>query len=676
MVLTDFSNHPAVPGQNRIPFDEAATHQRTDMSIFSWEKTQELRAGNYTVWDHWFQKPSSNLEGKEHTIGSISVGQVNHKLKVGGNDQLEIYEYPGGYAHRFDGIDRNGQPKAEGVQTVFRESQRTVTIRMEQEEAAAIEIRGVCNCLNFVPGHKFSLEHHFDGDGEYLLTSAEHQARLGDNYLKGNESDFHYETQFICIPAALSYRPQRQTPKPVISGTQTAIVVGPAGEEIFCDKYGRVKVQFYWDREGKKNANSSCWLRVAQVWAGNGWGAFFWPRIGHEVVVTFEEGDPDRPLIIGSVYNAENMPWYSLPAKKQLAGFKSASVHGKAHEHFNGIVFDDAKGHEQLEIHSERHMSFNAEFDKVFHGGRHKGERVAVANVFTVGKLIPGGGGSGGGPRYRFTSLGTLGGGGSGGSPIVGKDMAVPKAQGLLGLNAQTVFGENIQTALGINHQLAVGSNYQVCINPLGLLSGLQVNPLVQGALGGGIGGNMQFTIGTSAQLTYGRAFEINVGAPKVELKSGTDVQDPVTYVLCLAITAAALLYVYAFGHFDNDDTRANLTILFQILLDGLFGACVYAEGKKRQVDQNAEEIRKDVFELNHETWTPGVSDKPGPPSPDFMTKPLADTGLYGLKEDLTASAFLLLPVVIGGVVLPLVVAGENEHSSDDDLPPQSQQGQ
>jgi type VI secretion system secreted protein VgrG len=184
------------------------------------------------------------------------------------------------------------------------------------------------------------------------------------------------------------------TPEPVIAGIQTATVVGPPGEEIFCDKYGRIKVQFHWDREGKQDADSSCWLRVAQVWAGKGWGAFFWPRIGHEVVVVFEEGDPDQPLIIGSVYNAENMPWFALPSQKQLAGFKSASVRGLANQNYNGIVFDDEKGHEHLAIHSERNMSFNSEHDKMIHAGRHKGERVSSASVFTVGRLS--GGGSGG----------------------------------------------------------------------------------------------------------------------------------------------------------------------------------------------------------------------------------------------------------------------------------------
>jgi type VI secretion system secreted protein VgrG len=174
---------------------------------------------------------------------------------------------------------------------------------------------------------------------------------------------------------------------PQIAGMQTATVVGPPGEEIWVDKYGRVKVQFHWDREGKMNANSSCWIRVAQVWAGKGWGGFFWPRISHEVVVIFEEGDPDQPLIIGSVYNHDNMPPFPLPADKTLGGVKSCSVTGNSAQNFNGIVFFDAKGHEHTSIHSERHMTLNAEYDTRMRTGRHRGQRVPGASLLTVGRL-------------------------------------------------------------------------------------------------------------------------------------------------------------------------------------------------------------------------------------------------------------------------------------------------
>jgi hypothetical protein len=164
------------------------------------------------------------------------------------------------------------------------------------------------------------MERHFDGNGWYLLTRVEHEATQG-GLRSGEEIAFSYENRFRCLPAALPYRPARRTPKPTIPGTQTAMVVGPKESEICVDQFGRVKVQFPWDRHGTKNMDSSCWLRVAQVWAGQGWGACFWPRVGHEVVVSFTEGDPDRPLVVGSVYNETSMPGLGLPPNAAVSGF-------------------------------------------------------------------------------------------------------------------------------------------------------------------------------------------------------------------------------------------------------------------------------------------------------------------------------------------------------------------
>jgi len=385
MIVTDFM-HPTIEGQSSVIYDELSGGSREDMRITNWEKIQELRAGEYTLRDHCFELPAHHLEAKRKTVKLVTVGKVNHSLSAGGNDQLEIYEYPGGYAQRFDGIDANGTPRPRDLKRIFEDRDRTVRIRMEQEDVGSLEIRGGSNCGNFGAGHKFVLDRHFDANGQYLLTHVEHLARQS-GYRSTETTLFHYENRFTCIPLSLRYRPRRVTPKPVIAGVQTATVVGPPGEEIFCDRYGRVKVQFHWDREGKRDANSSCWLRVAQIWAGKGWGAFFWPRIGHEVVVTFEEGDPDQPIIIGSVYNAANMPVFRLPAAKKFAGIKSATVGGKPAKHFNGILFVDELGKEHLAIHSERHMVINTEFDTSYTTGRQIGQRVPGAKTVTVGRL-------------------------------------------------------------------------------------------------------------------------------------------------------------------------------------------------------------------------------------------------------------------------------------------------
>ncbi|MCZ6678718.1 MAG: type VI secretion system tip protein TssI/VgrG, partial [Candidatus Poribacteria bacterium] len=170
-----------------------------------------------------------------------------------------------------------------------------------------------------------------------------------------------YENEFECIPTRSAFRPRRNTPKPIVQGIQTAIVVGPKGEEIYTDAQGRVKVQFHWDTDGKYDDKSSCWLRVGQAWAGAGWGSLFLPRVGNEVVVNFIEGDPDQPIIIGSVYNGDNLPPYKLPAEKTKSTIKSNT--SKGGKGFNEIRFDDKKGDEQIFIHAENDMDIRIKND-------------------------------------------------------------------------------------------------------------------------------------------------------------------------------------------------------------------------------------------------------------------------------------------------------------------------
>lgn len=661
MVVVDAPNqHPFLPDPSSVLYGEVSAGVREDMRVTSWEKTQELRSNEYTLWDHCFELPGNHLEAEEKIIESVPVGKATHKLTPGNGEKLEIYDYPGGYAQRFDGVDRNGAPRPQDLRGIFEDRQRTVRIRMQQEETATLGIRGAGDCGHFTAGYKFTLKRHFDADDQYLLTSVEHHAHLGGF---GNSSgpEFSYENRFTCIPAALPYRPQRATRKPVIAGVQTATVVGPPGEELFCDKYGRVKVQFHWDREGKKDSNSSCWLRVAQVWAGSGWGAFFWPRIGNEVVVVFEEGDPDQPLIIGSLYNAENMPPFPLPAKNNLTGFKSATVRGKAYKNFNGVVFDDTNGHEHLALHSERHMSFNSEFDKVFHAGRHKGERVSGASTFTVGTL-PGGGGSGGGSNPAWPK---------------------PYPQGVLGLNAAMVYGENVQAVVGTNHQLALGNNFQICINPVGLMccsSTLPEVPFFTEALSSGVGGNMQLTIGTNAQLVYGQNIEVDAGMPKLELHRGSETENALSYGIVAVIGALTVLYALAYGLLDKDWKRAATTITFQGCLDILLAILMMIELETKQmpskddpeldpfsnkVNQAMDRLRENdrqtlMDHAKHINWT--MEDMG-----EFMGSPM--------RISPSATEFFgALSVVLGAAVLPLVLVADHEKDPEDAQKQQQQQ--
>jgi type VI secretion system secreted protein VgrG len=286
-------------------------------------------------------------------MDSVPVGSTEHKLLCG-NDGLEIYEHPGRYAHWFDGVNKSGGEQSAELDKIFQENQRTAEIRMQQEALPGLLIEGAGNCRHFIPGHKFRLADHESEDGQYVLTSVYHTARQELARQSGGEGEFYYENRFECIPVALPFRPQRVTPLPRIYGTQTAVVVGPSGEEIFTDRYGRVKVQFHWDRQGRYDPDSSCWLRVSQPWAGKGWGSVSIPRIGQEVVVDFLEGDPDRPLVVGKVYNAEQMPPYELPAGAVVCGLKSNSTKGGGG--YNEISMNDTRKKEQITVHAQYDM--------------------------------------------------------------------------------------------------------------------------------------------------------------------------------------------------------------------------------------------------------------------------------------------------------------------------------
>jgi type VI secretion system secreted protein VgrG len=328
-----------------------------------WEKVQELRAGKVTFRDHTFEQPQANFEVTRTVLPEVVAGQVTHPLN-GLNTALELYDYPGQYAKRFDSINSHGAEQPAEIGKIYRDEERTARIRMEQETTAALAVQGEAESRQFVAGHTFalqtdrgSIEEQAQADGVYLLTSVRHNFGQPPASTSQNGQTFSYRNSFSCTPAGLPYRPLRTVPKPVIAGTQTAVVVGPPGEELYVDKYGRVKVQFFWDREGKRDLDSSCWVRVAQVWAGQHWGAHFWPRIGQEVVVAFEEGDPDQPLIVGSVYNAQNLPPYELPKHQTQSGIKSRSTLKGTPQNFNEIRFEDKKGQEEIYVQAERNLN-------------------------------------------------------------------------------------------------------------------------------------------------------------------------------------------------------------------------------------------------------------------------------------------------------------------------------
>jgi type VI secretion system secreted protein VgrG len=329
--------HKNCPVQHKVRFNynPGTSHFGEDV-VQTWGAEQELRPGKYALNDYNFQTPSTSLLAKVQTVAEI-----------GGNTKYEIYDYP-------------------GIHTKKDEGDTVTKIRMEEEESVHYLISGSSNCRSFASGYKFHLDEHSrkDQDGDYLLTDLTHSASVGDSYsASGDDAKETYTNHFTCIPLAVPFRPQRLTPKPVVQGPQTAVVVGPSGEEIYPDKYGRVKVQFYWDRLGKKDENSSCWIRVSQPWAGKNWGAINIPRIKQEVIVEFLEGDPDRPIITGRVYNDDQMPPYTLPDNMTRTTFLTRSTKGGGSSNFNELRFEDKKGSEQIFMNAEKDMDLRVEHD-------------------------------------------------------------------------------------------------------------------------------------------------------------------------------------------------------------------------------------------------------------------------------------------------------------------------
>jgi type VI secretion system secreted protein VgrG len=332
ILANDPIEHRPCPDQPQGRYEGASggAAQEDDI-ILEWRAQQEMRPGVYAQADYNFEQPSQVLQAS-----------------ITGKGSYEIYDYhPGEYRK---------VPEGDGL----------VRTRLQELESPTLVARGSSDCRAFTSGYRFDLTEHYRSDMNqaWVLTALRHTASQPGDFRSGtgfSQADFHYRNCFECIPHSTPFRPARITPHPVVQGSQTAVVVGPAGEEVFVDQYGRVKVQFHWDRKGKKDENSSCWIRVAQNWAGKQWGAIFTPRVGQEVVVDFLEGDPDQPIITGRVYNAEQVTPYKLPDEKTKSTIKSNSSKGGGG--YNELRFEDAKGKEQVFIHAERNQDIRIKND-------------------------------------------------------------------------------------------------------------------------------------------------------------------------------------------------------------------------------------------------------------------------------------------------------------------------
>jgi type VI secretion system secreted protein VgrG len=345
MVLGDAPDkHPDCPYAKPVRFHPLSVGGTPpDDVITDYDKRQEIRIGKYIVND--FNPETPNVD--------LMVG-VDCQTPLGPGKR-EVYDFPAEYKTRAEG-------------------ERLANIRMQAEEVRTTSFAGASTCTGFSGGYKYDLAGHFRdelNDHKYVITAVNHRAsETAGGSGQGGGSSYTYGNSFTCVPHDVPYRPSLITPKPMIAGVQTAIVVGPEGEQIHTDDegYGRVKVQFHWDRARQYNEKSSCWVRVSQSWAGTGWGTLFLPRIGHEVIVSFLESDPDRPIITGCVYNGSNTPPY-LPDQKTRSTIKSMSVPDTGG--VNEIRFEDEAGKEQLFIQAEKTLDTRAKGpSREFVGGK------------------------------------------------------------------------------------------------------------------------------------------------------------------------------------------------------------------------------------------------------------------------------------------------------------------
>ncbi len=340
LVLSDsVSSHDKVPGYEKIPFhqEQGANDRTRNDHIHEWEVGKEVQSGFYALTDYDFKKPKARLLVKSSVTRSHS------------HAKYECFDYPGEYVEMGDG-------------------ENLVRHRIEELQAQHEYCEGKGNPRGLAVGALFTLTEHAvkSFNREHLVVHASYYLQL-DEYIssiRSASSENIFECSFRAMDRTVPFRPSRTSFRPSVQGPQTAVVVGPAGEEIYVDKYGRVKVQFHWDRYGSNDENSSCWVRVSHPWAGKMWGMIAIPRIGQEVIVDFLEGDADQPIITGRVYNADQMPPYDLPANATQTGIKSRSSKGGGTANFNELRFEDKKGSEQVFLHAEKNQDIEVENDE------------------------------------------------------------------------------------------------------------------------------------------------------------------------------------------------------------------------------------------------------------------------------------------------------------------------
>ena len=484
LVLADSgSAHEPYAGCEKLPFIPLDRAARLEQEfIHEWTLEREVQPGKFALDDYDFKKPSSELQVKARQTRKHDLAD------------FEVFDYPGGY-----------ETSAAG--------DHYVRTRMEEAQTQFETARGSTNARGLSVGYLFTLsgQPRNDQNREYLVLAADYELEYTE-YEALDNPGAKYQCRFTALSSQQSFRPRQETRKPFVQGPQTALVVGPAGDEIHTDKYGRIKVHFHWDRYGKHDENSSCWVRVSHPWAGKNWGMVAIPRIGQEVVVNFLEGDADRPLVTGSVYNAEQMPPYELPANKTQSGVKTRSSKGGGNANFNEIRFEDKKGEEQLYIHAEKNRDIVVENNETHAVGNDRTKTVSHDETVEV-------------KNNRTETVGvdekiTIG---ANRTEMVGANEEITIAASrskTVGANESATVGGSRTHTVGASESVTIGASQSVTV-------AASRSDTIGASLAQTVGASMTQTVGGSLSITTGGACTINAaGGMTIIAPGGTKVID------------------------------------------------------------------------------------------------------------------------------------------------------
>jgi type VI secretion system secreted protein VgrG len=581
LVIADTSrNNPTLPSEHKIEFNRMSGGTRGKGRVHSWRKTQRIGTAKVSSRDYHFALPDQSLQSSQSIMSTVQVGKVTHHL-TNGNDHWTIFDPRGEYAHMFDGISPTGDDQASNLKQVFDQKDQSTRNHMEAVAAEAIVIRGEGDAAHMVPGFVFQLEGHYDGDGKYLITEVEHDISAGDYRAGQSGTPEHYSNRFKTMPLDIPYRPAKPMEKPRIPGAILANVVGPPGEEIFTDKFGRIKIQFPWDLEGKRDGQSSCWVRPFSPFAGNGYGMIQIPRVGHEVLVGFIEGDPDEPVILGSAYNPNQMPPFKLPDNRTRLVMKSQTKNGDSSQ-FSGMAIEDASGQELLHLHSEKDVRLNAENNHMSTTKAGKYEWVGKFNHRMVGGLPGTGGGQDINPNNEQQNSNDDDNGDEGGEseneyvgPFHWKNGDI---ESILGADVSLVYGIVAEAAVGLDAAVAVGPKMEIIVNPIGIFTG-------GGLLGGMIGGNYELNFCPETRAIYGDQYEVHHGGTTEVTGYANDEVEEGIKVLATLVAASTTAAVVAAG---------GLAESHPSLLEGVEALCGFIGGSSLLLLTSMEHICAD----------------------------------------------------------------------------------